>query len=318
MPEPKVIAIATADWHIHKFRAFNENNRRLKNCLRAMQDIANAADHFKVPILFAGDLYHTMDSVENETHSKTMLAYKKYIERRGIRFLAISGNHDMNQRNGIDNISPTHLSAYKVFSEFHLMDINYYSNNNMAVWGIPYMNSDKDLARCIRKYAKEAKTSDKKVRILMIHSDVPGAQTPEGIEVKETEHITIDMFKPWDLVVAGHIHRPQVIGNILMCGCPIHQNLGDEGDHKGYWLIYEGSHCKFIRLPNYPEFIRGEAKDDYDFWVAPEVVLADEEVETGEFAINQSRKKLASLYAKVKNLPLSKKRALIKILNEAE
>lgn len=323
----EVIAIASADWHIHRFRNFNEGNRRLLNCLDVMRVIGGECERFGVPLLFAGDWYHTPEHVENETHSRAIKCYKTYIDRKNTRTYAVSGNHDLSERNAVDHESSSHLDAYRVFDGFHLLNCNSGVTSDFYVWGIPYYNSDRDLKIKVDSLREDAarfkKRTPDRLNILMLHSDAPGAKTCEGIEVKETEHIPEDLdnfFKEWDLVIMGHIHKPQKIGRkVIMCGSPIHQNLGDEGVEMGYWLIFNDASTKFIPLNNYPKFIRGDAKDNFNYWVAPDAILADEEVEVGEFNINKKRSKLARLYLTKKGIKSkAKRRALINILNQAE
>lgn len=316
---PKVIALGTSDWHIHKFRNFNENNQRLTVCLKAMQLLADRAHKLKVPVLFAGDLFHNPKEVENETMAKTLSTFNMWYERRGVPLVGISGNHDFAEKNGIEQKSPSHLDSFEHFKHFLKLDYTQFTFPNFVVHGLPYMNSDKELSKAI----KELKPTSKATNILMLHTDFPGAKTPEGIEVKETEHLNARMLKDWDIVLFGHIHMPQKLAkNCWMMGPPCHQNVGDEGQDMGYWEIYNDGSLKFKAL-DLPRFIRLKAgetpKDDGNYYVNPEVVLVDEEVVTGEFAISNSRKKLASLYLKKKGIKLkSRKRALIQILNEVE
>jgi DNA repair exonuclease SbcCD nuclease subunit len=318
----KLIALASADFHIHQWRSFNENGERLQNCIRVLRVISDRCHKKGVPFLFAGDWYHTPDSVENYTHAQAMSYYKIYFEDRKIETYAISGNHDLSQRNGIAQASPTHLSAYaNVFKTFYLMDNTLaHLNKRIILYGMAYWNSDKELASNIQRVSEDIKRVSADMKILMIHTDLPGAVTPEGHEVKETEHITYDLFKEWDLVIAGHIHKPQLIKNkFLMCGSPIHQNLGDEGTKMGYWEIYDDASVKFVHLKDFPEFKRGEYKDDGNYWVEPEVVLAEQVENYGEFHISKSRKKLGYLYCKRKGIKSKQRmRALIHILNQAE
>jgi hypothetical protein len=128
-----------------------------------------------------------------------------------------------------------------------------------------------------------------------------------------------DYFEPWGLVICGHIHKPMALGhNVLMLGASLHQDAGDEGTEMGYWEIYSNLTYQFKPLA-LPQFKTGEEQNDGNYWVNNKATLVDEEIKVGEFAINNSRKKLASLYCKVKGIKKkSWKRALIEILNETE
>jgi DNA repair exonuclease SbcCD nuclease subunit len=321
---PKIIGIASADFHIHKFRNFNEDDRRLKNSIKILEVLSNICLKHNVPLFFAGDWYHDPNGVAPDTHSDAILAYDQCFEQRGIECFAISGNHDMNERNGRDHKSPSHLNAYRVFKTFKLLDGGVIeTRKGFTVCGVPYMNHDKDMRQQIDMLRTITPLKGKQAQILLLHSDAPGAETPEGFKVEETEHIPNDLdkfFKPWMHVVMGHIHKPQRLGTkTIMCGSPMHQNRGDEGTGMGYWALMDDGKKVFNPLKMFPEFKTGEAADNFNYWVAPDTVLVDEEVEVGEFAVNKSRKKLATLYLKVRGVKSkAKRRALIQILNQAD
>lgn len=319
----KVVAIATADWHIHKFRAFDKEGSRLRMALGAAQVIFDSARALKVPILFSGDLFHTPKEVENETMALTQ---KLFHNNRDVPFIAISGNHDMAEKNSHDHRSPTHLDSFRHFPNFHCVDDTYYNDSNLFVRGVPYMNNDADIVKRMR--IKGIMPGDGGLSILLLHSDAPGAVTPEGIKLGETEHINYVMFEGWDLVLFGHIHKAQLLHakkgtKAFMLGCPIHQNAGDAGNPCGYWEVREDGTMNFIELTLFPQFVRlkpGEIpREDGNYYIETKEVLEESEVSLGEFNINKSKKKLAMQYCKLKGTKSKTKlKELIKVLNDAE
>jgi len=320
---PKVIAVAFADIHLHKFRAFNVDNSRLHYSLQAWATIARIAKELEVPVLFAGDLFHNPKEVENQTMSMALKCYNANFERQGINCYAISGNHDMSEKNSVTHTSPTHLDSFQHFKTFKKLDWGTaYINKDWDVCGLPYFNSDKDIWVALRNRAFWNNITKKK--ILLIHSDLPGAVTPEGFTVNETEFIKLKHFKDFNIVLSGHIHKPQKLGkNIYMLGSPIHQNLGDEGNENGYWLICDDGTAVFKPLSTFPKFRRlkqGEKPyNDLDYFIEPTEVLAEESAESNEFSLNNSRKKLAKQYCA--STGIKKKayiRALTHVLNQAE
>lgn len=320
----EIIAVAFADIHFHKFKAFNVDKSRLIWSLKAGSAIADVADKHRVPVLFCGDLFHNPKEVENETMGLVKQWYYGNFERRDIMFYAISGNHDFSEKNSRGHSSPSHLDGFKYFKTFRKLDYEAMKiNNEWIVLGLPYFNNDRDIKDSIREWWKRNPKGKYKT-ILMVHSDLPGAVTPEGFKINETEHIKLKHFRDFDLVLSGHIHKPQKLGKkIYMLGSPIHQNLGDEGNSCGYWLIYSDGSVKFYNLKGFPRFRRlkkGEKPtNDIDYWVEPNEVLEEESESNEEFSLNNSRKQLAKKYCSLNAIKSKRRiRELIKVLNQAE
>lgn len=320
--EGTVIAIASSDWHLHKFRAFDNEGSRLEWGIKAGEAIMNVAARMNVPLLHCGDWLHTAKEVENETISRVI----QMVAGSRCDIVSISGNHDMSEKNTFDHTSPTYLDSFKHLKRFHKVDRTTWVNDNLFVYGIPYMNNDLDIIKALE--GQVLMPRDNRTKILLLHSDAPGAMTPEGIRVDETEHLPKDLdkyFWAWDLVLFGHIHKAQKLSEkCYMLGCPIHQNAGDINNDCGYWIIYSDKPPQFVKLEGFPEFRRlkpGETapKDSIDYYLMPEEVVEESEVETGEFSLNNSKKKLAKRYFKTKGIKnKAKLRALINILNTAE
>ena len=316
---PNLIAIAFADLHAHKFRSFDKPPGRLYWCLDVLREIADIAADKNVDVLFAGDLLHNPKEVENQTMSKLIKTYNYQFERRGVLFLAISGNHDMSEKNSIDHQSPSHLHSFDHFKTFECIDNDWMQCRGYVVAGIPYYNNDKDVVMTEQVLWKKVKDT-KGLKILLVHGDFPGAKTNTGYRVKETEYLNHATFKNWDLVLSGHIHkRQQLAKNMYMLGAPLHIDTGDIGNKCGYWKIYDDATVQFKELIGFPRFTRETPKNPIDYYVAPEQLSSESEVKLGEFSLLTDRTKLARKYCALKNIKSkAKKRALIEILNNPE
>lgn len=319
-----LIGIACADIHFFKFQAFNKDDSRLNYSLKAMRVIMNVATEYKVPILFMGDLFHTPKEVENETLTKV---WDLFINYRQGEFFAISGNHDMSKKNGWKYKSPSYLDGFKHLNCFRRLDYfekPYPIRGDNWLQGLPYMNSGEELMKGIEAYRKEIKKV-KGYKILMLHTDCPGQKGWDDKEHGEAElpKKIDEYFRDWDLVLFGHVHRPQKISKrCYMLGSPIHQVMSDQGE-MGYWRIYNDRPPLFVGLAEFPRFIKlkeGEkAKDDFNYYIPPEDVSKIEEIEAGDFNITLSRTKLAKRYLRVKGIKdPRKKEALINTLNSIE
>ena len=328
-----VIAIATADLHLHKFKdqatppLYRE---RLNWSLKALKHINDVAGELNVPVLFSGDLFHDPAELESEVSSLAQMFFSK----TKVTYFSISGNHDLSQKNTLQNTSPTHLNSFTQYPNFIKLDNTSIQTPHLYVTGIPYYNSEEDLIKRVKEEKENIKALPRKgLKILMLHTDMPGAVNPMGEAIKGCKiPKNLDkFFKPWDLVICGHIHNPQKLsGKVYMLGSPIHQNFGDEGCDMGYWKIYDNGKIKFVPLREFPQFFRvleshahyavDQIQDerghcnDY-IRIIPEDGEECKE-DTSEYGVSKSRTELARAYCKDKGITdKTKIRKLIECLN---
>jgi DNA repair exonuclease SbcCD nuclease subunit len=262
----KPLAIITGDWHIHKWKQFNQNNRRLKSNLDLFRLLGSKAKELDVPIIFTGDLFENAKQLHNSVITQSIKTYKKEIESKGVKFFAISGNHDQEEQNTINHHSSSYLEAFdEAFQSFKFLDKCIGYNKRLEIHGIPYLTGNVGFKELVRKIRKIPKT--RTIRILVIHTDLHGALSTDGRETGTTENIPKDLgkfFKGFDLVVSGHIHKPQIIvpNHVYMIGAPQQQNRGDKNCQMGYWILYDNLKMKFIPT-YYPMFIE-ISEDEYN------------------------------------------------------
>lgn len=331
------VALITGDWHTHKWAQYNENNRRLNSGLDLFKFFGNKAKDLNVPILFTGDMFENPKSINNSVITKSVRYYRKYIEKQGVQFIAISGNHDQEERNTMFHKSPTYLEVFnETFKTFHLIDGKFRAIKDALVFGVPYFKSNIGLKETIKDFSK-IKDPKLPLRILLIHTDLHGAKSTDGRLVDTVENIDEDqsnLFKSFNLVFSGHIHKPQVIAknHIYMIGAPQQQNRGDKNCEMGYWILYKDrvndkTHMVFYPL-DYPKFIE-IPKDQFDKLTDDEkqknyyipITQADSEVDEenakgfAEFSSSKDRKRIAKNWAKATGLKdKAKLKTLIKLL----
>lgn len=332
----KVIGIAFSDLHMHKYTQFSKEiqgiNGRLYQSILVLGYMAKLAEKYGVPLFFPGDFFETQAWLDNELGALALHTYKKMIEAKETWMYAISGNHDMSQRNSNDVKSPSHLVKFKVFDRFCLLDdisCAITPGDELVIQGVPYMDNDADTLKAIKEKKKGLELVPKKaIKILLLHQDFPGAKTPAGFECKEYKALDRDLnklFKPWDFVLCGHIHRPQKLArNAWMLGSPIQQITSDAGTKMGYWKLYSDKTIKFCPLnKKFPTFIKLKENEtpwnDKDYFIEmPKDDLVENKKRKKEFNINHSRKKLAKQYLAEKGIKNENKlKALTKILSEA-
>lgn len=323
MEKDSIVAIAFSDLHIHNFKAFNHNGRRLSNCISVLEDIGKTAEEHNVPVLFPGDLIHNPKVIENNTLFQLISGYKNFLYK--VPFFAINGNHDMSQKNTINHKSRSYLDTMDViFPNFQNISMDYVKYDDMVVFGIPYLNGNIGFKRKIKEFVKIAKEYPNEKKILLFHGDWPGAVNSHEYEIKDTEGLPKNLdnyLKAFDLVLCGHIHLPQKLGkNVWMLGSPQHQNWGDRNAEMGYWLIYRYRDPEFVYLDKYPkfrEYQKGELIDDHDFWVETisEGVNKLDEANSRGFDIRLNKVKIAKNYLKANKITdKDKKEVLIDLL----
>lgn len=326
------IAIATGDWHIHPFTNGGTPSQRLTISLDAAAVIVRKAKSLGVPILFTGDFFHTPKSISTEVHSIIHSWLNHYVTQAQVNFIAIDGNHDLSQKNTLANESPSHLRAFQPKAFFHRLSNQWFKilkpngGTKLQVWGIPYYDYESDWFKAIRASTKESKTEKADYRILLLHGNAPGAKVPHGFEVES--NLDLDyLSKRWDLVLMGHIHKPQLLRpNICMVGSPIHQTSGDAGTEMGYWIIYEDLTMELIPLnAQFPEFRKVESgtpgdtpNPKQDYLLFPPTVTGDTpDAGTEDFNPSHSSKKLARSYCRAMGITEKPKlKALIQILED--
>lgn len=325
-----LIAIASADWHSYDFKNFDVDGSRLKNTLSAVSFILNERNRLNVPLLFAGDLYHTPKEVGNKVLTDTVDTLQMGL-RNGRQMFAISGNHDQDQKNGWDYRANTYLKMHwatqKNFVLLDYMEQGAPIGPDIMVQGIPYMNSEDEIKKAVDAYRKKANQQPTKFKILLMHGDVAGCKDHNEHEMydgKLFKNGVDNFFAGWDLVLYGHIHRPQKITKkVYMLGSPIHQISSDKGE-MGYWKIFNDQEPKFVGLADYPMFVhlregQEAPKDSIHYYIPFEKEAEIADMEKGDFNMNVSRTKMARRWMKAVGIKSkAKRKELIHILNSIE
>jgi DNA repair exonuclease SbcCD nuclease subunit len=151
----------------------------------------------------------------------------------------------------------------------------------------------------------------------VIHTDLHNALSTDGRETGTTENIPTDLhhfFRDFDLVVSGHIHKPQIIvpDHVYMIGAPQQQNRGDKDCQMGYWILYEDRghdqlEMKFVPT-DYPKFIELKEHDyikipegsmDANFYIKiPDDEVSEDAKGFASFSSNADRTKIVKRWAK--------------------
>ena len=304
----KVIYIAFSDIQIEDWKQFSIKHSRLEHNGNILQKIYSAAKIHKCPVLFGGDLYDNNNGLSNLVLNESFKWFNRF-KKKGIKILAISGNHDQSEKNTLSNKSPSYIDMMAtIYSNFTCLDNAYLRENGYIVAGVPYYSSPDDFLKSLRVISKNMEQHREK-KILLIHTHLPGASEPSGFKLDSDLPKNIyKELKQFDLVLSGHIHKPQELSsNVINMGATHHQRSSDTGCTMGYYLIYNDLSTKFVPL-NIPEFVyikdEAEAKNDYDFYILVEEAQEEGEGEevSNNFKPNALPKTLAKEYLKAKNI----------------
>lgn len=292
-----------SDVQVHNYKKFDQKGSRLRNCLNVIEDIFKFNHKNKIKYtLFGGDLYDSQKNLPTEVVNETIATFKKMFEQYPEQvWLAISGNHDHATKNLIDKpaiTALTHLS--EVFRDkFLLIDNMRYSIPGVDVIGIPYYEYKEHFKKRLED-SIECLGDKIRPEILMIH------QTPKH----SNPFIPYDtdpedpIYERFDYVLCGHIHkREDITENFSLIGSPLHRDLSDEGQEKGF-LVFDTDNLKagykFIHLKKYPVYKTSSNPnpDDTDY-VIPIIDIEEEEdqsFETKKFTVSNSHSDLVKNY----------------------
>jgi DNA repair exonuclease SbcCD nuclease subunit len=209
----------------------------LNEQLRITEVIFQYAIDNGVPnIIFGGDLFEEKNRINVQTYNRVWGLYKKWSKQFDY-FILNTGNHDFYNENRDSSLLPFSSLGIDIVKE----------TTNFAVGGnivrvIPYgkgIGGDLIIPDVGERH------------YLVTHENIEGITVGKN-EYVHGEPISRDLFRQWDLVFNGHIHKPQVVDNIVNIGSPMIQDWGEEGEVKRF-IHLDGDSYKSIPI-NGPSF----------------------------------------------------------------
>lgn len=310
-----------SDLQVHNYKKFDVKGSRLNNCLEVFNDVFEFNHNEGIDLcLFIGDLYDSQKDlptvVVNSVVNRLSTLFKKYPEQR---LVAISGNHDYATKNLIDKPAETALQHLaEIFpGRFILLDnkIKFFQMDgvDLFIQGIPYYEykehyqtrleqSKEELSEYIHEMYSDGGYGPNPVykTILLIH------QTPEhsNAMIPFDTKVEDPLYKNYDLILCGHIHKHEVLKqNFIIVGSPIHRDLSDAGQDKGFMVYDDASDLdsfEIIYLDKYPKYKQERNPDpDSTDYVIPIIEIEDSpevEVQTKQFVASNKREDLVENY----------------------
>lgn len=195
-------------------------------------------------IICAGDIYDS--SVSNaDAISLYNEVVNKICKELGKKFIVIAGNHD-----GAERISTYAqlLEGAGLYVKGRIeKEIKPVSIGNVDIYPIPFFNKDEVIAfnsdkRDDIRTPEQAmmvvcdgirdKMDKSRINIVVAHAYIVGAalsDSDRSAKVGQASATSKDVFKGFDYVALGHIHRPQEINERLVySGSPVKYSFGSE------------------------------------------------------------------------------------------
>ena len=306
--------LIVSDIHVHKYKAFNQDNRRLTNLIRLLKDIWICANEQNAVILFCGDMFNNMQLIQTEVvDAVTKLFEDMSKEYPNVTWLMISGNHDYATKNFYERPAVSALSSLaRVSANVLILDNRSWSGSDCMVYGVPYYEYEEGLVKAMEDVSRAAEMDGHKYKILLMHQILGFGHelVPDDIDPADI------LFEPFDMVFNGHIHTHSELGpNFYNVGSPVHRDAGDIGQSKGFLLLtVPDNKVERILTEGYPEFrqlpagqpLPIEWEGDYIIDVPEEIQVAPEEQEIRE-QFNHTKKSRAELLNNFTTIKLANK-----------
>jgi len=241
-----------SDLHIKLYKDHQQYREILGRCFEEWNDIKPDR------IVFTGDLVHSKNQMTPELINMVTWVLTKCSEI--CQTIVLIGNHDFLENNldRVDAISPI---------------INTMNNSNIKYFKNPGVVEDGNINWIVYSLMDHNKrpdfTPDKnKTNIGLFHGPIQGLVTDMGFAFDDGYNT--NEFRGCDLVLAGDIHKHQVIKipnnkKAYMVGSLIQQNFGENVRKHGYGIYtIEDDNYEFVEVKNQSPYLNFKIKDITD------------------------------------------------------
>lgn len=196
--------------------------KNLEISLKVLRQALEKARELNVPLIIAGDLNDTKAVMRSEWVQALINLFQEF---GSVEIHIIDGNHDLNNKAG----SASSLAFLHLIDNVYV----YHTAEEVEFGGVPfcllpYQKTKKEFLEAIERIACNK---------LICHQGFQGAFL--GDYVVDDSSIDPEELKDFELVLSGHYHRHQWVGdNIMYFGSPFTVNFGEAGHDKFIWQIY--------------------------------------------------------------------------------
>ena len=186
-------------------------------------------------VIHNGDLFEEKNRINVPVYNKVFELFADY--SKSFDIVLNTGNHDVFTADLDSSLKPF-SSICRVITEPYK-----YISDDTDIFFIPFGQFDVE---------ENYKLRDNIYNILVLHEVIAGLSTGTnsyqiGSEIKPI------YLKKWDLVLNGHIHKPQELNNILTVGSIMPQDFGEVGEQKRF-IHFKDGEIKSIPI-DHPNFI---------------------------------------------------------------
>ena len=186
-------------------------------------------------ILFLGDLFEEKNRISVPVYNKVYDLFSK----SGFRVILNTGNHDIFSIDTNSSLRPFSSICDVVTRGMDLTS----SDSPFLLRAIPFGQVSPELLSCPKGDS---------FKILLLHELIDGLE--HGItKQKFQSDLKPHFLSEWDLVLNGHIHKPQEINNIINIGSIMAHDFGEAGEQKRF-IHFKNGETKSIPI-NHPKFI---------------------------------------------------------------
>ena len=218
-----------------------------------LNEIINIIDEQKPKvIILAGDIYDKPIPPAEAVELFDDFLYK--LSKRNLYVFIISGNHDSAERIAFGSrlfdksgiyLSPVYNGKILPISvDDECGDINFYMLPFIKPVHVRRFFPDASISTytdALNAVITDMNINNAKRNILITHQFVTGSSRTESedVSVGGSDNVDADIFKDFDYVALGHIHRSQSCGSeyIRYCGTPLKYSFSESKDTKSITVI---------------------------------------------------------------------------------
>lgn len=206
-------------------------------------------------VLIAGDLY---DKPVPPAEAVALLdAFLSELSCRGIKVLAVSGNHDSAERIAFGSglmqgsgvyFAPVYsgqvwpVTLTDIFGPVHFYLLPFVKPAHVRAC-FPEETID-GYTGAMRSAIAHLDIDSAERNVLVTHQFVAGALTcdSEELTVGGTEQVDVSVFEPFDYTALGHLHGPQNVGSkrVRYCGTPLKYSFSEVRHQKSVTVVQLG------------------------------------------------------------------------------